>query len=376
MVIDGRRDHSFRVPRPDLAASLGVTDACAACHEDQPAGWSATVVREWLGRDASGYQQFAEAFRAADTGAADAADQLAVLLESGDLSPIARATALRHLANYVSPVSFDLAATALNDPDPLVRLGALEALAPLSAATKQTRLLPLLDDPVRSVRTEAASQLAGVPPGDLSVEDRRRLRTGLAEYLEIQTLNADRPEARMNVALVYAAAGEWQTAEEQLRIAIRRHPDFGPAYVNLADLYRALGRDADAEATLEQALAVRPDDASASHAMGLLKVRTEGGEAALPWLEEAATLAPDNARMHYVWAVALRDTGRLPEAIAVLEAAHARRPADADVLYALALYQLDAGDEAAAARHARELSRLQPDNAQARALLEQLATDE
>ena len=38
MVIDGRRDHSFRVPRPDLAEVLGVTDACDACHEDLRAG--------------------------------------------------------------------------------------------------------------------------------------------------------------------------------------------------------------------------------------------------------------------------------------------------------------------------------------------------
>ena len=32
MVIDERRDHSFRVPRPDLSVELGTPNACNDCH--------------------------------------------------------------------------------------------------------------------------------------------------------------------------------------------------------------------------------------------------------------------------------------------------------------------------------------------------------
>ena len=32
MVVDPRRDHSFRIPRPDLSASIGTTNACTNCH--------------------------------------------------------------------------------------------------------------------------------------------------------------------------------------------------------------------------------------------------------------------------------------------------------------------------------------------------------
>ena len=35
MVVDGRRDHSFRVPRPDLSAALGTPNACNDCHKDR-----------------------------------------------------------------------------------------------------------------------------------------------------------------------------------------------------------------------------------------------------------------------------------------------------------------------------------------------------
>ena len=35
MVVDARRDHSIRVPRPDLSVSLGTPNACTQCHADR-----------------------------------------------------------------------------------------------------------------------------------------------------------------------------------------------------------------------------------------------------------------------------------------------------------------------------------------------------
>ncbi|HSP98954.1 MAG TPA: cytochrome c3 family protein, partial [Candidatus Dormibacteraeota bacterium] len=49
MVIDRRHDHSFRVPRPDLAAALGTPDTCTDCHRDRTAAWAADAVRRWYG---------------------------------------------------------------------------------------------------------------------------------------------------------------------------------------------------------------------------------------------------------------------------------------------------------------------------------------
>ena len=40
MVVDARRDHSIRVPRPDLSISLGTPNACSQCHGDRPARWA------------------------------------------------------------------------------------------------------------------------------------------------------------------------------------------------------------------------------------------------------------------------------------------------------------------------------------------------
>jgi len=373
MVIDGRRDHSFRVPRPDLAEQLGVTDACAACHADRPEGWSAVQVRKWLGDDASGYQQFAVAFRSAQTGRADAGQQLRQLLASAEQPAIVRATALRHLAAYPDQASLQLAARSLRDPDPLVRLGALDALEPMPPAAKQSFLIPALDDPIRSVRTEAARQLAGVSPAELSTGQRQRLQTVLAEYVAIQNSNADRPEARMNLGILYAEAGQPDTAEGQFRAALTLQPDFEPAFVNLADLYRSVGDETQAGTVLRDGLERLPDSAALNYSMGLLTVRAAGAEAALPWLERATALAPANTRYAYVLAVALNGLGRPADAIALLEQAHADHPADADVLFALASYHREAGNNEDALRYATDLLILQPDNPSVQALVVEMS---
>jgi hypothetical protein len=55
MVVDDRRDHSIRVPRPDLSASTGAPDACTKCHAGKTADWAAQKIAEWFpnGRQAS-----------------------------------------------------------------------------------------------------------------------------------------------------------------------------------------------------------------------------------------------------------------------------------------------------------------------------------
>jgi hypothetical protein len=64
MVVDPRRDHSFRVPRPDLTEHLGVPNACQQCHRDKPPTWAAQQIKSWLGRDAAGFQHFGAALQA------------------------------------------------------------------------------------------------------------------------------------------------------------------------------------------------------------------------------------------------------------------------------------------------------------------------
>ncbi|MGH6958961.1 MAG: cytochrome c3 family protein, partial [Dongiaceae bacterium] len=221
MVVDPRHDHSLRVPRPDLSVKLGTPNACNACHSKRDAHWAAAQVRAWYGRDAQGHQQFAAAFRAADTGAVDAVAQLLKVAREPSQPAIARATALAGLGTRPSRAALEGLAEGLRDRDPVVRFGALQALSQAPQGTRASLAAPLLSDPVKSVRIEAASVLADVPADQLSAEQRAAFERAAGEYVGTQRYNADRAEGRVNLGTFYAKRGDAAKAEEELKAAIR-----------------------------------------------------------------------------------------------------------------------------------------------------------
>ena len=373
MVVDGRRDHSFRVPRPDLARDLGVPDACDTCHGDRPDGWSASAVRSWLGRDAVGMQQFGHALHAAAAGSADARSGLIGLIDDQAQPAIVRATALEYLIGYPGPESLDRALAALDDAQPMVRRAALRGLDGVPPRNKRSALLRRLDDPVKGVRTEAARQLAGTDPGSLTEGHRQQLQAALSEYVESQKAFMDRPESWLNLSAVYAQAGQAAAAETYLRTAIERDPDFEPAYVNLADLYRARGLEGQSAEVLREGLEAVPDGPALNYATGLQIVRSDTAQAAIPWLRRAVELAPENTRYRYVLAVAEFETGQHQAAVEGLEEAHRLRPADIEVVAALANYYRVLGQPEMALAYARKWLALNPDDPGASGLIEALS---
>ncbi len=356
MVVDPRRDHSLRVPRPDLSIKFGTPNACNSCHTNRDAHWAAAQVNKWYGHDPQGYQRFAAAFAAAGADALDAQKQLRAIALDATEPPIARATALAQ----INPAATNLAG-ALGDPNSAVRLGALQSLAHAPLDARLPLAGPLLSDPVRTVRLEAVSVLAPLPPAQLSAAQRAAFERASGEYVQTQRYNADRADARVNLGTFYASRGDAVKGEEELKAAIRLDPFFLPAYVNLADLYRARGRDPDGESILREGLKVAPNSATLHYALGLALVRMKHTDEALRELERATTLEPGNARFAYVYAVALHSTGKVDPAIATLEKALVTHPDDRDILQALASFHEARGESAAAKRYAERLKKMSRD---------------
>ena len=151
MVVDPRHDHGFRIPRPDLSAKLGLPNACNACHADRSAEWAAATVEGWNGPRGRGFQNYAEAFHAAWANQANAG--ASPRSHPRPTPAFARASAL---GQRVSPANIDVARKGLADPDPLVRIGALDMLEAVPAAQAWQLVSPLLSDPVGGVRIRAA----------------------------------------------------------------------------------------------------------------------------------------------------------------------------------------------------------------------------
>jgi Tfp pilus assembly protein PilF len=358
MVVDPRRDHSLRVPRPDLSVKFGPPNACNDCHRNRDAQWAAGQVNKWYGHTPQGYQRFAAGFAAANTGAPDAQAQLRAIAADSTHPAIARATAVAQLNASPSRAMFDTVAAALRDRSGLVRFAALQSLTAALPDFRRRLAAPLLSDPLKAVRIEAASLLAAVPAEQLSAEQRTAFARASAEYVASQRYNADRAEARVNVGTFYANRGDPARAEEELKAAVALDPFFTPAYVNLADLYRALGRDLDGEKLLREGLRTAPRSAMLHHALGLALVRLKRGDAALAELERATILEPANARFSYVYAVALHSTGKSEAAIARLEKTLLVNPNNVDILAALASFNETRGASAEAKKYGDRLRAL------------------
>jgi Flp pilus assembly protein TadD len=372
MVVDVRRDHSLRVPRPDLAVRYGTPDACTQCHVARTASWAAATVAGWYGPKRRQEPHFVEALDSARRGSVGAEASLAKLISDANQPGIARATALTLLPQYLTAVSFQTLRASLHDGDPLVRFAAVRALAPLTPDQRGRDAGPLLTDPVRAVRIEAARVLAGVPPELLSGARPAALSSATAELIASELASNERPESHENLSLIYAQLGRAKDAEDELTTALRLDPGFVPAMVNLADLYRTQQRDDLARRWLQTAMDRAPNAAEPIHALGLLEVRQKHAAEALRLFTRAAALQPDNARYAYVYAVALSSSGEAKKAIAVLTDAHQRRPADRDVLSALIAFERDAGDLPSAVAHAKQLTQLAPKDPEALALLADL----
>lgn len=344
MVVDPRRDHSFRIPRPDQSVALGTPNACTGCHDDKPAQWAADQLVSWYGQPPQGHQQFADAIQAARTEAADAEYQLIALLRNPDQPTIARATAARELRNWLNQESLQAVSEALDDDSPLVRTAALQALQPLPADRRWQLLKPLLEDPEQVVRALAAESLADMPRSGLPLAERLILGNASDEYLASQTYNADTPAANVNLGNFYADRGEPAKAESHFKEALTLDPTWLPAYINLADFYRRQNRDRDGAQVLRQGLERLPESADLHHSLGLLEVRQQRLDTAIASLARAATLAPDNARYQYVYAVALHTAGKTHQALTVIDIA-LERQGDSPTLRELR-WQLEASQPA------------------------------
>ena len=369
MVIDARRDHSIRIPRPDLSIKLGTPNACNQCHRDQSPEWASNAIDKWYGHSPSGLQSFAETLHSGAEGAPGAQRALVALALNRGQPSIARATALSLLSAFALAPADVAVVTGDKDDSPLVRRAAAHALSnsDLREHAEVTGLL--LNAPVRAVRIEAAEVLAGLPAEGFAAA----LDRAIGEYIAAQELDADRPEAHMNLGLLFARQGSNDRAEAELKIALSLDPTFAPAAVNLADLYRGLGRDTEGEDILRSALQRSPEDPSLLHALGLLMVRKKQAAKALDLLGAAARRDPANPRYAYVYAVALSDYGRTRDAIAVLETNINAHPYNPDSLTALVTFLEQVGDSAKALTYAQRLNELEPDNPDVRQMLKQLS---
>jgi Flp pilus assembly protein TadD len=375
MVIDPRRDHSIRIPRPDLSSTINSPNACNQCHQDKSIGWAVANVKKWYGESFVERSHYGRAFAAGRLGKPGADTALIQLIVDRDTPNIVRATALDLLRRYPSKAALQIIESSLTFKDPLVRLAAVDVTEALNHENQVRLLKPMLSDPLKVIRAEAARILSALPDYMFSYNERRQLNAVIEEYAEIQMVIADNPAAHLNLGVLYTHRGTFDKAELAYQQAIRLEIDYFHAYINLADLYRLRQQENIAEEILLKAVDKFPDTPEVYYALGLSLVRQKRPREALKFLEKAVSLRPADAELNYTYGVALNSQGKSDMAIKILAEAFEANPYHPNLLYALVTIHRDRGEIEKSLRYALKLAELTPNDRDLQRLIKQLQKD-
>jgi predicted CXXCH cytochrome family protein len=363
MVIDSRRDHSFRIPRPDLTIKTDSPNSCNQCHTDQSPEWAVEHIKDWYAKDSFDFH-YGEALHAANVGAANVESLLLQLLNDVSQPAIARATALRSLTNYLNANTFEMIYTATGSEESLLRRSSIDALSTMAIADRHKLLKHLLEDEDKSVRIHAANILAPAININLSDSDRNRLLEVIDEFVTVQKLNGERAFSHVNLGNLYANLGENKKAQAAYETAIEKEHIYIPAYVNLADLYRQMGMEEELQSLLLEAIEVDGSVAVFHYSIGLSLVRQKKIEQAIEALQQASILDADNAQFSLAYAIALNSSGKTEGALAVLKTYHERHPMNGQILMTLSTIYRDTGNIDESLFYAEKMLELVPDNPQ------------
>ena len=420
MAVDPRRDHRLAVPRPDLSVKLGTPNACSGCHLDRAAlsrdkrqhlheyadwlaraqagdeevrqallrvdRWSDETVKRWYGekdRD-GGKTAFAEILSAAWEGDPSVERGLVDLALDRGRPGIVRASAVRELAQFESPLVRDAVRKALRDSDPQVRYAAASIYVEVVAGSEGVddvvrALTPLFNDPVHVVCVEAAGSLVSVPPGSLTSQQRNRQSELLNQWRNDLLASMDPGMAQINLGIHYERTAMDETrlmqAVAAYRKAIRLSPESVGPRSNLAVVLEKLS-DGYRRIIAAGMPRKETDEKLALLQVEIKKLRQEELELLARDVRQIpdTTVARAHAALLFRYGLALLLDGQRQKAHDALVRATQLAPHHPYFLFVLGKLYEDQRDFERALQVARRLVELRPSNNMYRLFLKELET--
>jgi Tfp pilus assembly protein PilF len=355
-----RSDHSMRPPTPAATVAFKSPNACNICHDDKDATWANEHVRQWHGLD---YQKetLEPAYLIDEARKQDwrRLDEMLEYINRKDRDEVIAVSLIRLLRSCDLQKKWPSVIKALTeDPSPLVRASAAEALDNHITGDSLRALLGAIQDDYRLVRVRAAASLSSVPPDRLKDEFQKYLQVATKEYLEGLQARADdfinhynlgnfylarrdtehairsfetaiklRPDyiaSHVNAAFAYNAAGMNDQAEASFRKALELDPNSLVVHINLGMLLGEQKRTQDAEQVFRKVLELDPNSAVAAYNLGVILAPKQPAEA-IRWCDKAYQLQPDEPKYGYTYAFYLYQNAKQKAAINVLQSMVKRR---------------------------------------------------
>jgi tetratricopeptide (TPR) repeat protein len=362
-----RHDHGFTIPDPVLTKEFGIPNACNRCHQDKSTDWSIEYVEKWYGAKMDRpYRERARVIARAKQLDDSAVDPLLEMLASDEI-PYWRAVAAGMLDPWINqPRVIGGLLGQLANTNALVRLNALRTLAPLAQAGNEAvkgAVQAALEDPVRSVRYQAAAALSGeVSTNSLAG----------SEFWHSLQHNADQPAGQMQLGSYHLAHGDTVRALRHYRTAVEWDPYSPPLRHEYAVVLSMAGRPQEAVTQLREAIRLQPNEAEFHYKLALALNEIGDTQGTLASLMDAVRINPRHGRAWYNLGLARAGAGDASGAIEALLLAETVSPGDPRPAYALATVLARVGDVSGARDAARRALDINPDDQEAAALLRSL----
>lgn len=304
MHIDGRRDHSFRVPNPLISEAYGAPNACLNCHSDKNNMWSKSKIESWRGEPLSVDNEVNNLLRIFN-GSPVSQDEYINTINSEVLTEFQRASALLHAKNLLNLIPISQLIDWSKSSNPLIRLSLAQSLLYVQPKKRELLIHQLLEDEYKAVRVAVAQQSGEVKiPDDL-----------FKEALVVNQLNSWRGEANINLANLFESRQEYLKSIEALQNSIEIDPYFETAYINLADLYRLFGNIEGEKQTYNSGLIKTPKSAPLNYSYALHLIRNNNLIAAIKHLEISVREEPSNSTYAYALFLAIERNGDIEKAL-------------------------------------------------------------
>ncbi len=344
---DFRRDHSFRIPRPDQSVKYGTPNACSECHKDKSEEWAAEWVVNWYGKERRPH--FSDYLLISNQSELNPVERKKLDTFINDLNypAIARSTVINNLS-YTNEEQLKSLLTALSDSSAVVRYNALMQFRSMPPQDRIAIAQKHLTDSTKLVRIGVAQLLVGFEGEGWTDADKLSLYKAKEDFEEMLFSNADFSTGRLqlgdyfmqnndhvtaikhyemalkmdsllfpvytNLATAYSIIQQMDKALETLDTWIDKQPDAGRAYYLRALLDFELGNNEIAEEDLKMAIDLDPQDSRSMYNLATYYYQIKEYQKAEIQVKKALSIAPDNEEFKYLYALVLKELGKIPEA--------------------------------------------------------------
>lgn len=369
---DVRRDHSFRVPRPDQSVKYGTPNACNNCHTNKNAQWASIQIIKWFGPTRQ--YHFSDDLIPGSFGNFAAAKYLQKLCAPDTNVPaIIHATALYYMSFANDPKNISFLTDGLKNEDALIRYEALNSLKFYPFLQWKSDAQFLLKDSVKAIRIAAADLfLQYADSFNSSYHSSFSLaKNELFDFLE---KNSSQPSSRMMKADAESKIKNFNEAEKDYLFAIKMDSLLVQVRLNLATMYDNIGQPQNALRQLKIASAIEPANAHINYFLALLHVELNDNNAALKYFM-LATINSKNTKVFYNFGLLLEQMKQDTEAEKIYKKGLQIDAYDIDLNYVLAIFYYNRNKKSLSANYFFKLTQLLPDNVEFKQLYNQVKNE-